>query len=152
MRSRLSIILLLALLFQACSRPASDEAFVGYADRDAGGGYCFELAMDGEDWLYDLDIYLLFEGQRDKGLPQGLNAVTVLTGPDGTIYEGLLELDRYEDCQQGRFTKMYLYGFGQGLKPVAYGDWKLQVALPEEIDNGKDVDGVGIRLRRYGSR
>lgn len=108
--------------------------------------------MDDESCCYDIDIFLLYEGQRAEGLPQGARAVTVLQGPCGSIYEGELDLDRREAFQKGRFTKTYLYAFGRGLRPVEYGDWKLYVILPEDIDNGKDVDGVGIRLKRYGSR
>lgn len=154
LRRLLSIagMILVPLAVLSCYRPASDELFVRHAGRDEAGRYLFTLAMDGEGEFYDIDIYLVTEYAWRESMPGGRKALLEMTSPEGTRYEGRLDLDRPSAIQKSVFTTTYMYGYGRNLLPVSAGDWTLAVTLPAEIDKRRHLDGVGIRLKRNGTR
>ncbi|MBR1573876.1 MAG: hypothetical protein IJ652_03395 [Bacteroidales bacterium] len=143
------LMLLVALLAAACSRPGSDEAFVRTDQRDEQGRYAFTLAMDDSLATYDITVYAAAHANDRETLPEFVLGVE-WEAPSGQPYYEQVRLGP-EHLRQRLFFAKYLCGdLRREAVPAEWGIWKLYITV---ADGEQSLDGLGIRTKRnYGSR
>lgn len=136
------LILLVAVLAAACSRPSVYERFERLQD---GSGVCrFEIDMSDSSSTYDIDFYSRLDGRNRVREPFPLTLVW--TSPSGTVYSEVLSFPmdersvRFSDAVSTQLQIPYR----SFMRPVESGIWTLEVG----VDSVRGLCGIGIICER----
>ena len=150
---RFGAAILMLLLLAACHRPVMEETFVKVSDRDVLGRYGFRIDLADTLLTYDLDL-LVGMACPDPGYAAFRQMPLHLqwTAPSGQAFEETVWVRRKQLTDSTYYDKYFWVAYRHGLRPVEAGEWGLQLSIPENLTEGFNITGTGVRLTRHGTR
>ena len=147
-RCLLALSLIAATL--SCSRPPSDELYVRTGDGDS---YEFEVAMDDDQYIYDLQVYVPMDCDRKSFASFTTFPITMVwQAPSGAKYEETVWMDREDLSASESAWTMLISPYRSSFRPSEYGDWHLSAYIPDEVIKEFNILGLGLKLKRNGTR
>lgn len=139
----------LSPLFSSCARPSGDESYVLSERRGADGAFLFPTAMDDSAYTYDVSFFVTMACRDDVFDDFMQTGAEVLwLSPSGRKYAEKFVFGRDALSSSKWDMKTLSVPYREGLVPVEYGEWGVQVFLDEEFIDFYDVTGMGLRLQR----
>lgn len=136
-------------LFFSCARPAGNEAYVLSSGRGADGAFSFPVAMDDSAYTYNVSFFVTMacrDNVFDSFTQTG--AEVLWMSPSGRKYAEKLVFGRDVLSSSKWDMKTLSLPYREGLVPVEFGEWEVQVFVDEEFIDSYDVTGMGLRLQR----
>lgn len=136
-------------IFCTCAEPYSQEDYVKTRNRDQAGRYEFTIDMSDSLKHYDVDLIVVMDcGKKRFSSFENASVNMLWSSPSGKLFNETVWLSRKDLSSQTPFSKLFEVRYRAGLVPTEYGDWKLYIALKEDVLETYKVPGIGIRLKK----
>ena len=132
-----------------CTEPYSQEDYVKTRKRDKSGRYEFVLDMPDSLKRYDLDLIVVMDcGKKRFSSFENASVNMLWVSPSGQLFNETVWLSRKDLSSRTLFSRLFEVRYRAGLVPTEYGNWKLYIALKEDVLSTYSIPGIGIRLKK----